>query len=100
MNLDKPQVNSVPRCRCAAARGGAAAGGGTGMPAACPGMSVRKRQKYSEMNFTNYINRNANNNILINYSIVLYLRVYEFINKILSKVIILSLIIEIHHNLR
>ena len=32
---------------------------------------VAKWQKHSEMNFTNYINRNANNNILINYSIVL-----------------------------
>ena len=32
---------------------------------------VAKWQKHSEMNFTNYINRNANNNILINYSLVL-----------------------------
>ena len=32
---------------------------------------VAKWQKHSEMNFTNYIDRNENNNILINYSIVL-----------------------------
>ena len=32
---------------------------------------VGKRQKCSKMNFTNYINKNENNNMLITYSIVL-----------------------------